>query len=77
MEAQIHGLTKKKDLCRMEYSLAIRNGGKPFKLGIAGCRWVEAIITISFQHEPQPGSSKNSYPTLQELQKNKFCSFCS
>lgn len=44
MEAQFYGLTKK-DLCRMAYTLAIRNDIKhPFKNGIAGRSWLDAFL---------------------------------
>lgn len=44
MEGQFYGLTKK-DLCRMAYLLAIRNGIEhPFKNEIAGRSWVDAFL---------------------------------
>lgn len=44
MEAQFYGLTKK-DLCRMAYTMVIRNNIKhPFKNGIAGRSWLDAFL---------------------------------
>lgn len=44
MEAQFYGLTKK-DLCRMAYTVAIRNDVEhPFRNGIAGRSWLDGFL---------------------------------
>lgn len=44
MESQFYGLTRK-DLCRMAYTLAIKNKIKnPFKNGIAGRTWLDTFL---------------------------------